>query len=123
VRELARALAAKPFVPPDEKLPDALKNLNYDQYRSIRFAPEKALWHDEKLPFEVQFFHRGFFYKNRVDIFQVANRSVTPISYRRADFSYAKGSDNGGMRTSGSRASASIPRSTDPIITTNFAYS
>ncbi len=43
VRELARALAAKPFEPPDEKLPDALKNLNYDQYRSIRFLPDHAL--------------------------------------------------------------------------------
>ena len=91
VRELARTLATKPFEPPDEKLPDALKNLNYDQYRSIRFAPEKALWRDEKLPFEVQFFHRGFFYKNRVNIFQVANRSVMPVPYRREDFSFGEG--------------------------------
>lgn len=91
VRELARALATKPFAAPDEKLPEALKNLNYDQYRSIRFAPEKALWRAEKLPFEVQFFHRGFFYKNRVDIFQVADRSVTPVSYRRDDFSFGEG--------------------------------
>ncbi|MFK4726204.1 glucans biosynthesis protein [Bradyrhizobium niftali] len=91
VRELARTLATKPFEPPDEKLPDALKNLNYDQYRSIRFAPEKALWRDEKLPFEVQFFHRGFFYKNRVNIFQVVNRSVMPVPYRREDFSFGEG--------------------------------
>lgn len=91
VRELARALAAKAFAPADEKLPDALKNLNYDQYRSIRFAPGKALWRDEKLPFEVQFFHRGFFYKNRVEIFQVANKSVMPVPYRRDDFSFGEG--------------------------------
>ena len=91
VRELARTLATKPFEPPDEKLPDALTNLNYDQYRSIRFAPEKALWRDEKLPFEVQFFHRGFFYKNRVNIFQVVNRSVMPVPYRREDFSFGEG--------------------------------
>lgn len=90
VRELARALAAKSFAPADEKLPDALKNLDYDQYRSIRFAPEKALWRDEKLPFEVQFFHRGFMYKNRVDIFQVMNRSVQPVPYRRDDFSFGE---------------------------------
>jgi len=62
VRELARGLAAKPFEPPDEKLPDPLKDLNYDQYRSIRFLPERALWRGEKLPFQAQFFHRGFFY-------------------------------------------------------------
>jgi glucans biosynthesis protein len=91
VRELARALASKPFEPPDEKLPDTLKNLNYDQYRSIRFLPEKALWRDEKLPFQVQFFHRGFFYKNRVEIFQVVDGSATPIPYRRDDFSFGEG--------------------------------
>lgn len=91
VRDIARALATKPFVPPDEKLPDALKNLDYDQYRSIRFTPDKALWRGEKLPFEVQFFHRGFFYKNKVDIFQVVDRTAAPVSYRRGDFSFGEG--------------------------------
>src|SRR3954467_1284800 len=73
VRELARGLAGKPFEPPDEKLPDALKDLGYEEYRSIRFLPERALWRNEKLPFEAQFFHRGFFYKSRIDIFEVAD--------------------------------------------------
>jgi glucans biosynthesis protein len=91
VRELARSLAAKSFEPPDEKLPDALKDLNYDQYRSIRFRPERALWRDEKLPFQAQFFHRGFFYKNKVDMFEVSNGHAVPIPYRRDDFSFGEG--------------------------------
>ncbi|MBR0800934.1 glucan biosynthesis protein G [Bradyrhizobium jicamae] len=91
VRELARGLAAKSFEPPDEKLPDALNDLNYDQYRSIRFRPERALWRDENLPFQAQFFHRGFFYKNRVDLFEVSNGRVVPIKYRRDDFSFGEG--------------------------------
>lgn len=91
VRELARALAAKSFEPPDEKLPDALKGLNYDQYRSIRFLPEHALWRSEKLPFQAQFFHRGFFYKNRVDLFEVSDGRAVPIRYRRDDFSFGAG--------------------------------
>jgi periplasmic glucans biosynthesis protein len=90
VRDLARRLAGKPFEPPDEKLPDALKDLNYDQYRSIRFRPEHALWRSEKLPFEVQFFHRGFFYKNRVDLYEVANGRAVAIRYRRDDFSFGQ---------------------------------
>lgn len=90
VRELARALAAKPFEPPDEKLPDALKNLNYDQYRSIRFLPDHALWRAENLPFQAQFFHRGFFYKNKVDLFEVSNGRAAPIRYQRADFSFGQ---------------------------------
>ena len=88
VRELARALAGKAYEAPDEKLPNALKDLNYDQYRAIRFLPERALWRGQKLPFEAQFFHRGFFYKNRVNIFEVADGQVREVSYRKADFSF-----------------------------------
>lgn len=88
VRDLARNLASKPFAPPEEKVPDALKDLTYDQYRSIRFLPERAAWRSEKLPFEVQFFHRGFFYKNRVDIYEVAGGRAVPIRYRRDDFAF-----------------------------------
>ena len=73
VRQLARDAASKPYKAPDTKLPDNFKNLDYDHYRQIRFLPEHALWRDEKLPFQVQFFHRGFFYAPRVDIYEVAN--------------------------------------------------
>src|SRR5204862_4361937 len=71
VRQLARDLAQKPYKPPDTNLPDTLKNLTYDQYRSIRFVPDKALWHGAGLPFEAQFFHRGFYYSDRTDIFEM----------------------------------------------------
>src|SRR5690349_20626622 len=68
VRDLARNLAGKPFVAPDDKLPDALAQLDYDAYRSIRLLSDHALWRSEKLPFQAQFFHRGFMYKDRVDV-------------------------------------------------------
>ena len=90
VRQLARDTAAKGFVAPDSKLTDSLKDLNYDQYRSIRFLPEHALWRGEKLPFEVQFFHRGFFYKNRVDVYEVVNGQAKKIQYRPDDFSFGE---------------------------------
>jgi periplasmic glucans biosynthesis protein len=82
VRQIARDAAGKPFKAPDSKLPDNLKNLDYDHYRAIRFLAERALWRGEKLPFEVQFFHRGFFYAPRVDIYEVANGQATRITYR-----------------------------------------
>ena len=90
VRQLARDAAGKEFVAPDSKLPDSLKNLDYDHYRAIRFLPEHALWRGEKLPFEVQFFHRGFFYKNRVDIYEVVNGQATKIQYRPDYFSFGE---------------------------------
>jgi glucans biosynthesis protein len=88
VRQLARDLAGRAFKAPDESLPDQLASLDYDRYRAIRFLPERALWRDEGLPFQVQFFHRGFFYKNRVDIFIVENRVASPVVYRPDDFSF-----------------------------------
>ena len=88
VRQMARDLASKPYEAPSEKLPDNLANIDYDQYRAIRFLPERALWHGEKLPFEAQFFHRGFFYKNRVDIFEVKNGQASQIVYQPELFSF-----------------------------------
>lgn len=88
VRQAARNAANKPFKAPDSKLPPTLKELNYDQYRSIRFNPERALWRGEKLPFEVQFFHRGSIYTGRVDIYEVVNGQATRILYQPGNFSF-----------------------------------
>jgi glucans biosynthesis protein len=88
VRQLARDAAGKAFKAPDSKLPDNLKDLDYDRYRAIRFLPDRALWRAEKLPFQVQFFHRGFFYTNRVDIYEVANGQATKIAYQSENFSF-----------------------------------
>ena len=88
VRQLARDTAGKAFKAPDSKLPDNLKDLDYDRYRAIRFLPDRALWRAEKLPFEVQFFHRGSFYTNRVDIYEVANGQATKVVYQPENFSF-----------------------------------
>src|SRR3546814_16046318 len=47
VEAIARSLARKPFNPPDRSLPPAIANLDYDQYRSIRFERSKAFWAGE----------------------------------------------------------------------------
>ena len=43
VRNMAREIAQKPYQAPDATLPDTLKNLDYQQYRSIRFDPAHSL--------------------------------------------------------------------------------
>lgn len=90
VRDLARNLAAKPYAAPDDKLPDALAKLNYDAYRSIRFLPDHALWRSENLPFQAQFFHRGSIYKDRVEIYEVADGKASPVAYRPEDFAFGQ---------------------------------
>ena len=88
VREAARDLASKPYAAPNTGLPDQIAHLGYDQYRMIRFDPAQAIWRNEKLPFQLEFFHRGFLYANRVDVFEVADGRATPIRYTPAMFSF-----------------------------------
>lgn len=68
VRQIARDLAGKPFVAPDPALPAELDQLSYDDYRRIRFIPERAIWNGEALPFQMQLFSRGFLFRERVNI-------------------------------------------------------
>jgi periplasmic glucans biosynthesis protein len=88
IRQLARELAGKAYKAPSETLPEKFSDIDYDHYRAIRFLPERALWRGEKLPFEVQFFHRGFFYKNRVELFEVKNGDASKIVYHPDLFSF-----------------------------------
>jgi glucans biosynthesis protein len=81
VRQVARALASKPYQKPKDALPSAYANLKYDAYRDIRFRPDQALWRGTDLPFQVQFFHRGFIYTDRVDIFVVSDGKAEPVRY------------------------------------------
>ncbi|MGO4220905.1 glucan biosynthesis protein [Lysobacter sp. TAF61] len=88
VASLARALAARPFVPQGKQLPASLEKIGYDQYRGIRFNPAQALWRGQSLPFQAQFFHRGFFFRDRVDIYAVAGGTATPVVYRPEQFTF-----------------------------------
>lgn len=81
VRQLARSLAEKPFAQPEPDLPESLANINYDQFRGIRFAPDHAIWRAEGLPFQLQFFHRGFYFVDRVDIYRVREGRAYKIAY------------------------------------------
>jgi glucans biosynthesis protein len=88
VRQKARELANNPYKGPDNSLPKPFENLDYDAYRTIRFKPDRALWRGENLPFEVQFFHRGFIFKDRVEVFEVDNGQARPIRYNPNFFTF-----------------------------------
>ena len=90
VAERAKALAAKPYVAPPDNLPAELKNLNYDQMRDIRFKPARALWREDKLPFELMFFHLGHYQTQAVRINEIVGGQARPVPFRREDFDYGK---------------------------------
>ena len=88
VPALARALAARPFVAAPADLPAQLAGIGYDAYRDYRFRADRALWRDAGLPFQAQFFHRGFLFKDRVEVFVVEGRRARPYPYARALFDF-----------------------------------
>jgi glucans biosynthesis protein len=91
VARRAKQLAASAYADPRGGVPQWLLDLNYDQYRDIRFRPERALWRDRNLSFSVQFFHPGFLYNRAVSI-HVVSRSgaVSPVSFSPDQFDYGR---------------------------------
>ena len=81
VAAMARELAAKPFEDNAGQVPEVLKSISYDQWRDIRFVQDKSLWRDEKLPFELQFFHPGLFYDRTVNINVVEKNVPTRLAF------------------------------------------
>ena len=86
----AEQLADRPYEKPDTKLPKEIADLGYDQYRDIRFNPERALWRNAKLPFELQFFHPGLYYNLPVRINLITSQGVTPMRFNSDYFDYGK---------------------------------
>src|SRR5690606_25332952 len=89
VDRLARERAARPYREDDAPLPPSFADLGYDQYRDIRFRPAHALWRGKSL-FEVQFFHRGFNFDRRVNLFEVTPEGVKPIVFSPKLFDYKR---------------------------------
>jgi glucans biosynthesis protein len=90
VTRLAEELARKAYEPDRPELPPALSNLSYDQYRDIRFRPERNLWRDEALPFQIQMFSRGFLFLDRVTINIIREQGAHPLAFSRDLFDYGK---------------------------------
>jgi len=90
VAELARKLAARPYAGPKARVPDWLLQISYDQWRDIRFRPDKALWAGGPSPFQAQFFHVGLFYDRPVAINVVTNEGAKPVPFSPGLFDYGR---------------------------------
>ncbi len=90
VAQRASTLAEKPYQAPVIKLPQELRDLDYDAYRDIRYRADKALWRGEKLPFEVMFFHQGRAVPEPIRINIVEPHGERPLAFDPALFDYGK---------------------------------
>ncbi len=77
-------------MPPDRSLPPPFNNLDYDAYRDIRFRTQHALWRGDALPFQIQFFHRGWVAKDRVTIYVVSDGVARQVQYSPSLFTYGR---------------------------------
>ncbi|MBT1445527.1 glucan biosynthesis protein G [Shewanella sp. JM162201] len=81
VVRIARNLAKKPYVALNDPLPASLAKISYDEYRDIRFQPESAIWKAESLPYQMQLFHRGFYFQDLIEIAIVEGNKSRHLSY------------------------------------------
>jgi glucans biosynthesis protein len=100
VQALAEADVAAPYQAEVDDLPKKLGELNYDDYRNIRFRPPAALWRDDGLPFQLEFFHRGGLFREKVNIREFSATHEQEIPFMRDFFSYDLNKDLGTMHSS-----------------------
>lgn len=85
---LARQRAGVPYQQRKEELPKPLQDLDYDGYRAINYRRSEALWSDEDLPFQVEFFHRGYLFPRRVAISVLDGGKATEVPFSAERFEY-----------------------------------
>lgn len=83
----AERLAATDYVPPSLP-PDAVRPLNYDQYRAIRMQAGASIWRGQNRNFTLDLFHPGFIFDTPVDIRLVVNGLARQVFFTEKIFDY-----------------------------------
>jgi len=86
----ARMLAAQAYWPPEAHLHEAVRKLDWDQYQSIRFRLDHALWAKVDFRFRMQFFHLGLSYQTPVRLHELHEGQTQELAYDPAMFDYGK---------------------------------
>lgn len=90
VAETARRLSKQPFKAAPADLPDALRNLTYEQYVGIRARPGAAIWSGENVGFALEPLHRGFIFSTPMQINIVAEGQTRQLLYNSAQYDFGK---------------------------------
>ncbi len=82
-----KVLSGKPHVtaPAPEGF---LGELNYDDYRLIRFRDDQARWADTDSRFQLAAFHMGWLFPEPVRIYEVSGDTATEMQFSTDDFEY-----------------------------------
>lgn len=82
---IAQDLASRRYVPRPQ-VPQDWLDLSYEQYKSIWFRHDRALWHDSARPYEVDFFHPGLYFPRPVQIDTVDNGTARRVPFDMSAF-------------------------------------
>jgi glucans biosynthesis protein len=86
----ARKLAGNAYQASQDTLPPAMAKLSYDQYQSLRFRTDHALWGGAGLAFRLQFFHVGRSFTEPVRLYEIVDGQSREIVYDPAMFEFDK---------------------------------
>ena len=86
----ARFLAGSAYQTSKDALPASMATLSYDQYQSLRFRSDHALWGDAGVPFRLQFFHVGRGFAQPVHLYEVIDGQAREILYDPSMFEFDK---------------------------------
>lgn len=81
VTKKAQTLSEQPYQEQKLDLPKELADMNYDEFRTVRYNRASGPWYNQNIPFELQFFHTGSIYKNSVRINQIIDNKPVYIPY------------------------------------------
>lgn len=83
LHDLAREIAAQPYVE-RPLVPQAWRDLTYDQYRGIRFITERAVWAGTDTTLEFDLFPPGLYFTHAIEVNVVEDGVVRTVPF---DFS------------------------------------
>jgi len=89
VAKIADQRARAPFKAASLAVPAELAQMDYDDYRDIRFKPESTLWRADKLAYEANFFHVGR-HGDSVRVHEITPAGTRRLPYDPAKFNFGK---------------------------------
>ena len=86
LKQLAKDLAAKPYVEPAKPNPDVTRRIDYDAHGKLKYRPDHALYGESAGAYPVTFMHVGQFFPKTVRMHAVADGQAREILYDQSLF-------------------------------------
>ena len=90
LKGLARSMALGPYAEHFPPLPPALQHLTWDQWESISFQPDRALWYGQDLAYRIRFDHLGYTFSKPVRMYMVDKGEAREILFDPTMFDYSR---------------------------------